>query len=81
MFATKPSQFYNRLEQLGVTYLPYFPRKTVNSKLIINKPLTSDELMEIIDEARSLPIQKMMVYNKDHVDQFLDGKHEAAVAS
>jgi hypothetical protein len=54
--------------------------------LIQNKPLSEDELLEILDEAQPSGIQKLMIANKDSVmkyDSFnkflsiLDGWYEA----
>ena len=74
MFKNKPSDFFNRLELIGKTYLPFFPRKIrSNGKLATNKPLDDEDIKEILDESRSPAIQKLMIQSRDNVD-----KHETA---
>jgi hypothetical protein len=86
MWKLKPSKFGHCLEMVN-TYLEYFPRQESDTgDLIWNKPLSKDELLEILDEARPSGIQKLMIANKDSVmkyDSFnkflsiLDGWYEA----
>jgi hypothetical protein len=86
MWKMKPSKFGHQLETVN-GYLEYFPRQESNTgDLLQNKPLSEDELLEILDEARPSGIQKLMITNKDSVmkynsfDKFLstlDGWYEA----
>ena len=87
MFKNKPSDFFNRLELIGKTYLPFFPRKLrPNGRLAVNRPLDDEDIKEILDEARSPAIQKLMIQSRDNVDkhdkaedyvQSLDGWYDA----
>ena len=82
----RPSVFARRLETLN-GYLKYFPRRTQdNGHLARNNPITDDQLMEVMDEARPGSIQTLMINAKDSVTKFntydayvhaLDGWHDA----
>jgi hypothetical protein len=51
MWKLKPSEFGHHLETVNA-YLEYFPRRESDTgDLIWNKPLSEDELLEILDEA------------------------------
>jgi hypothetical protein len=64
MWKLKPSEFGHHLETVNA-YLEYFPRQESDTgDLIRNKPLSEDELLEILDEARPSGIQKLMIANK-----------------
>jgi hypothetical protein len=86
MWKMKPSEFGHRLETVNGD-LEYFPRWESNTgDLLRNKPLSKDELLEILDEARPSGIQKLMIANKDSVTKYdsfdkflstLDGWYEA----
>jgi hypothetical protein len=82
----KPSEFGHQLETVN-GYLEYFPRQESDTgDLLHNKPLSEDELLEILDEAWPSGIQKLMIANKDSVTKYdsfdkflstLDGWYEA----
>jgi hypothetical protein len=86
MWKMKPSGFRHRLETVN-GYLEYFPRRESDtSDPLRNNPLSEDELLEILDEARPSGIQKLMITNKDSVTKYdsfdkflsiLDGWYEA----
>jgi hypothetical protein len=86
MWKMKPSEFGHRLEMVN-SYLVHFPRKELDTgDLIRSKPLSEDELLEILEEAQHSGIQKLMIANNDSVTKynsfnkflsFLDGWYEA----
>ena len=73
---SSPHQFYDRLVQLNY-YLPFFPygHKRGNPSAIATiKTLDDDELQEILDKARSIPVQKLMLANADHAKNYPSSK-------
>jgi hypothetical protein len=66
----QPSEFGHRLETLN-GYLEYFPRQeSAEGNLLQNRPLSEDELLEIVDEAWPSGIQKLMIASKDSVTKY-----------
>jgi hypothetical protein len=61
MSTMKPSEFGHRLKTVN-GYLEYFPRGVSDTgEIMRNKPLSDDELLEILDAACPSRIQKLMI--------------------
>jgi hypothetical protein len=70
MWKAMQSKFGHRLETLN-GYLEYFPRReSAEGTLLQNKPLSEDELLEIVDEAQPSGIQKLMIAREDSVTKY-----------
>ena len=67
-----PMTFWRRLEKMN-EYLPYFPftnADPVDYTLNIPRKLDDDELLELLDKARTNPIRKIMLQNGDSVRKY-----------
>ena len=68
--------FHDRLAQLNY-FLPFFPwaQKKGSAEIAKNiTPLDDEELQEILDKARSIPVRKLMLANGDHSKYYSSAK-------